>query len=437
MNDLENQSQPKHWLRNYLPMWIGQAFSILGSNLVQFALIWYLTEQTGSATVLATATLIGLIPGVFLGPFAGALVDRWNRKLTMILSDSLVALATLVLALLFATDLIQAWHIYTVMFVRSMAGIFQFPAMKASVSLMVPGEIYAKLSGVNQVLDGVITIGGPPLGALLLAALPMQGVLGVDLVTAVLAIGLLVLFVKVPQPARADAVDKVSVRQVLLDVRDGFRYAITWPGIIMLLIGATLINMAASPAFSLMPLLIQEQFGGAAAELGWMESAFGIGLLGGGLLLGVWGGFKRKTLTIFIAILGMGIGITALGLVPGGALIAAYVVMGFVGLMSPFANGPLGALLQTKVQPEMQGRIFSVMNSLMTATVPLGLMFAGPVAKHLGIRVLYLATGLICLLVGIGGLLIKAVYTLDDQAPGGKILATSIELDPKPAQTDS
>lgn len=430
MQNSENQSLPQHWLRNYLPMWIGQALSIFGSRLVQFALIWYLTEKTGSATVLATATLIGLIPGVILGPFAGALVDRWNRKLTMILSDALVALATLVLAFLFATNLVQPWHIYTILFIRSLAGIFQFPAMKASVSLMVPGDFFAKLSGINQVLEGVITISAPPLGALLLAALPIQGVMAVDLVTAILAIGLLVLLVKVPQPVRADAVDKVSARQVLLDVRDGFKYALTWPGLMMLLIGATLIDMAASPAFSLMPLLISKHFGGGALELGWMEAAFGVGLLAGGLLLGVWGGFKRKTLTIFIAVFAMGVGITSLSFVPDNALTVAIGLMGMTGLMHAFANGPLGALLQAKVQPEMQGRIFSVMNSLMNSTVPLGLIFAGPVAKHFGIQALYLATGVICLLIGVGGLAIKAVYTLDDQAPGGSLLPkfTSIAI---------
>lgn len=421
-----SQYLPQHWLRNYLPMWIGQALSIFGSHLVQFALIWYLTEKTGSATVLATATFVGLIPGVFLGPFAGALVDRWNRKLTMIVSDALVALATLVLVLLFAAGIAQPWHIFAVLFVRSLSGIFQFPAAKASVSLMVPGEVYTKLSGVNQTLDGVITIAGPPLGALLLAVLPMHGILAIDLVTAVLAISLLVFLVKVPQPVRTDDT-KISPRQVLLDVRDGFKYALTWPGLAMLLIGATLINMAASPAFSLMPLLVSKHFGGGALELGWMESAFGVGVVVGGLALGIWGGFKRKILTIFIAILGMGIGITVLSLVPGNALSVAIALMGLTGLMSPFSNGPLGALLQAKVQPEMQGRIFSVMSSLMTATVPIGLMLAGPVADDFGVQVLYLVSGLVCLLVGVGGLAIKAVYTLDDQAPGGNLF-------PKPAQ---
>jgi len=436
MQNSENELLPQHWLRNYLPMWIGQAISILGSRLVQFALIWYLTEKTGSPTVLASATLVGLIPGVILGPFAGALVDRWNRKLTMILSDGMVALATVVLAILFAANFIQPWHIYVLLFIRSLAGIFEFPAMKASVSLMVPGEFYAKLSGINQVLEGVITITAPPLGALLLAVLPMQGVLAIDLVTAGLAIGLLILLVKVPQPVRVDTVDRVTVRQVLLDVREGFKYALTWPGLLMLLLAATIIDTVASPAFSLMPLLISKYFGGGAMELGWMEAAFGVGILAGGLLLGIWGGFKRKTLTIFIAIFGMGIGITTLSLVPGSALNVAIALMGLTGVMHAFANGPLGALLQAKVQPEMQGRMFSVMNSLMNATVPIGLIFAGPVAKHFGIRNMYLATGLICLLIGVAGRAIKAVYTLDDQAPGGSLppkatLASSSTIQPE------
>ncbi|HQM65473.1 MAG TPA: MFS transporter, partial [Anaerolineaceae bacterium] len=287
----------RKWLRNYLPMWIGQAVSLLGSGLVQFALVWYLTDQTGSANVLAMATLVALLPQVFLGPFSGAVVDRLNRKTVMIVSDSLVALTTLALMASFMLGSIQVWHIYLAMFLRSLFGTFQMPAMSASTTLMVPPEQYSRLGGVNQALYGVINIVSPPLGAALLAAFEINAVLMVDIVTAALAIGLLALLVKVPQPKRLDANQAVTPKQVLLDVRFGLKYAFTWKGLFALLLMAALVNMVTSPAFTLLPLHVKLHFGRGVEDVAIMESAFGIGVVIGGVLLGVWGGFKRKMAT--------------------------------------------------------------------------------------------------------------------------------------------
>jgi len=159
--DIALQDEPplgKGWLRNYLPMGIGQIVSLVGSALVQFALVWYVTKQTGSATVLATATTAALVPNILLGPFVGALVDRWNRKLVMISADLVVALATVVLAMLFATGAIQIWHIVAILLTRSAAGVFQGPARIAATTLMVPKEHLSRLGGINQAVDGMITV---------------------------------------------------------------------------------------------------------------------------------------------------------------------------------------------------------------------------------------------------------------------------------------
>ena len=396
---------------------------MLGSGLVQFALVWYLTEKTGSAGVLATATFVALIPGVVIGPFAGALVDRWNRKRTMILSDLGVTLATLVLVALFALDAIQIWHIYAVLFIRALCGIFQGPALSASISLLVPREQFSRLSGINQALYGTINIVSPPLGALLMEVLPMQGVLAVDIVTAALAISLLLFFVTVPQPKRELAVEGNGPRQVWEDVKGGARYVATWPGMLTLLIGASLINMLSLPGFQLMPLLVTGHYGKGAQELAWLESAFGFGIIAGGLCLGVWGGFKRKITTTMVGLLGMGIGIFMLGLVPPEGYNYALALMALVGISNAFTNGTLGALIQAKIPPEMQGRVFTIMNSLTMGASPIGLILAAPIADRLGIQIWYVVAGVSCLLMGTAGLLIRSVATLDDQLPGGKIQA--------------
>jgi len=143
-------AEDPRWLRRFAPIWIGQVFSLFGSGLVHFSLIWWLTQTTGSAVVLATASLVGFLPQVVLGPFAGALVDRWNRRRVMMLSDSGIALATLGLVILFALGLAQPWHVYLILFLRSLGGAFHWPALQASTTLLVPERHLARVAGANQ-----------------------------------------------------------------------------------------------------------------------------------------------------------------------------------------------------------------------------------------------------------------------------------------------
>jgi MFS transporter, DHA3 family, macrolide efflux protein len=186
--DSTSQSIPENWAVRFFTIWTGQAFSLFGSALVQFALVWWLTRETGSATVLATATLVALLPQIVIGPFAGTLVDRWNRRVIMIVADTSIALATLLLFYLFASDQIQIWHIYAIMAIRSLGGAFHGPAMTASTSLMVPDKHLARVAGANQTLQGLLSIFAPPLGALLIELFSTQNVLLIDVGTALLAI---------------------------------------------------------------------------------------------------------------------------------------------------------------------------------------------------------------------------------------------------------
>ncbi len=419
----ESIKPPENWLRNYLPMGIGQILSLLGSALVQFALVWYLTKETGSPITLLTATLTGTLPSVVLGPFAGALVDRWNRKLTMIISDALVALATVVLVLLFATGLIQVWHIYAMLFVRSLAGIFQGPAITASISLMIPREHYTRFAGLQQSVDGIIQIVSPVLGAVLFNLLPIQGVLSVDIVTAAIAILLLIFAVKVPQPVRKDDVAHVKPKTILKDVRDGFKYVIGWRGILMLNIFGTMINMTIGPAFSLLPLYVQNHFQKGAGEYAALSSSFGIGIIVGGLILGVWGGFKKKIRTMALGLFGMGFGLATFGFLPPNAYFVSIGVIIFAAIMIVITNGPLNALVKEKIPPEMQGRVFTVMGSMITATVPIGLIIAAPIAEIIGIGAWFIIGGGFCFLMGLLALFYKPVATLDDQLPGGALVS--------------
>ncbi len=406
----------KPWKARFFTIWGGQALSIVGSQLVQFALIWYLTVRTGSATVLATASLVGMLPNVILGPFVGTLVDRWNRRWIMLLADSIVALATIVLAVLFALDTVTVWHIYVAMFIRSLAGAFHGNAMSASTSLMVPVENLTRIQGLNQILNGGLNIVSAPLGALLLDVLPIQGILAIDVITALSAI-LPLFFIQIPQPeriARGKVPGEVQAT-IWQDLKAGFCYMLGWPGLLIIGLMTVGINFTIIPAFSLLPLMVKDYFGGNAIQLSWIESAMGIGIIAGGALLGVWGGFERKILTSMIGLIGMGAGTLIIALAPASAMFLAIGGALLVGMMNPITMGPFFAVLQSTVEPDMQARIFSLLSSVGTGMVPVGLMIAGPVADRVGIQAWFLLGGSLCILMAVAGLFIPAVMKIEQK----------------------
>lgn len=422
----EEQFKNRNWRRPFITMWVGQALSLLGSQIVQFALVWYLTRETGSATVLTTATLVALLPQIFLGPIAGSIVDRGNRRRIMIIADSSVALTTILLAVLFASGIVEVWHIYVLMLVRSLGGAFHQPAFTASTTLMVPKEHLSRVQGFNQTLQGGLTIFSAPLGALLLEILPMQGVLAVDVFTALIAIGS-ILFIAIPQPERKQLAEGERPSTLWQDTRAGFSYVLTWPGLMVILVMATLLNLLLTPAFALLPLLVSKHFGGGAQELAILDVGFGIGVIAGGLLLGVWGGFKRRIVTAFVALICLGIGTGAVGLISADAFFLAVAAFVFAGISNPIVNGSIGATLQAVIDPGMQGRVFTLVGSLAMAMSPIGLLLAGPIADFLGLQSWFLLGGGLCIFMGLLAFMLPSVMKLEDgrPEPGKKAVANS------------
>lgn len=406
----------KHWLRTFVIIWVGQAFSMFGSMLVQFALVWWLTQKTGSATILATASLVAYLPQVFLGPFAGAIVDRTNRKAVMIIADSIVALTTLALVVITAFGILAPWHIYVAMFLRSLGQAFHWPAMQASTSLLVPEEHLSRIAGINQALAGAMNIIAPPTGALLIGVLQLQWVLSIDILTALLAV-LPLFFVHIPQPARILAsTGKTMVGSILEDIKEGFLYVFRWKGLFYVLLFAVFINFLINPAFTLLPLLVTKHFHGNAIQYGWIESATGIGIVIGGVGLGAWGGFKKKIHTSMLGIAGMGIGALITGFAPGNLYLMGVAGVFVLGLMNPITNGPFFALIQTKVDPGVQGRVMTMINSITSGLTPLALIIAGPLADRYGIQTWFVLGGILCIVIaGLMGM-IKVVYTLEEQS---------------------
>ena len=419
VNEMIMNTNTENWTVRFIPLWVGQALSLLGSQLVQFAIIWYLTQTTNSATTLAIASMMGLLPQVLLSPFIGTWVDRGNRRLILIAADSTVALATLALAVLFAAGLIQVWQIYLALFIRAVAGGFHQSAFGASVVLLVPKEHLARVQGFNQALYGGLNILSAPFGAYLLAVIPMQGILGIDVGTALMAV-LILLFIQIPQPESRAATPSTFWQ----DFRAGFRYVATWRGLVILLGLVMVINFFYSATEPLTPLLITNHFRGGASQLGWWLSSFAIGTILGGLVLGMWGGFKRKVVTAQLGLILMGISTAIVGIVPSDLFIVGLIANSAVGFLLPIINGSFGATLQTVIAPEMQGRVFAFILSAAMLVSPLALMIAGPFADAFGIQLWFLIAGLSCVMMGAFGLFSSDVMNMENKSKedGGHVI---------------
>ena len=396
--------------RDYMKIFGGQAFSLVGSALVQFSLVWWLTYTTGSAIMLSLATIMVILPQILVSPFAGAFVDRWNRRKVMITSDALSALAVVVLSSLWSIGIVNFIYVFAVMGIRSTLGSFQWPALQASASLMVPEEHLSRMNGLYQALQGLAKIAAPAMGALLLAFLPMQIIILVDVVTAAFAI-MPLLAIHVPQPL---STNENGASGVIQDIVDGFSYMKNWRAGRFITIALMLANFVLIPSFALTPLLVLLHFSGGAFELAWIESMMGIGMVLGGITLSVWGGFKRRMITGITAILIASASIVLVGFAPSNLIQMAIVGIFLAGMMIPLASGSIMAVVQSIVPPNIQGRVFTVLISIGPVMTPIGLAVAGAIGETFGIQVWYLLGGILLALFGIIGGTNRSIMNLGE-----------------------
>lgn len=406
-----NNHAPKEFSDRFWLLWGSQAVSLAGTFAVQFAIIWWLTSTTGSATVLATATLIGLLPQVLLGPFFGALVDRWNRKKIMLIADSAIALVSAWLAWMFYIEAATTTHVFIALGARAIGGAIHAPAMLASTSLMVPEEHYVRVQGLNQALTNGSPLLAAPLGALLISWLPMSSILMLDVLTALIAV-IPLIFVLVPQPEADEAEDEGT--SVIADVVEGIRYLRKHKEQSYLIIGATFVNICVVPAFALLPLLVLQEFDGGAFYLSGLQLLFGVGGVIGGSILASWGGFKKRVYTVLLGFASMGTATLLMGVSPGTSSWLPAIAMFLVGAAAALINGAIMAMLQSQVAADYQGRLFTLLGSIAGAATPVALLLAAPVAELLGIRFWYIAGGVGCILIATIAAAIPAITGMED-----------------------
>lgn len=399
-----------HWKKRFYLLWSGQAVSLLTSAMVQYAILWHLTASTGSAAVLSLAAMMGFLPMALFSPFIGSLVDRFSRKRMMIFSDLGIALLAVLLAVLSLKGELPLGLVYGVLFLRSLGTAFHQPCLQAITPLIVPEDQLSRCAGMSQAFQSVSMILSPGLAAFAYGFMPLPLVIALDAVGA--AVGILtVAFQSIPATPHDEIVEK---QHVLKDALQGLKYLHKQKGLFALVMIASLFSLAYVPAASLYPLMVLGYFGGTTYHAGLVEMAFSAGMLAGGLLLGLWGGPKRRIHIMAASAAVIGACLSGMGLLPPDGILFFGLFTLLSGLAAPFFSALFMALIQEKIRPDYLGRVLGVSSSLMSLACPLGLILAGGAAERIGAGPWFLFSGILCVVCAALCMLFPSVRRVDE-----------------------
>ncbi len=402
------------WLRTFLIIFSGQAFSLLGSSAVNFALIWWLTAKTGSPSILAYAAVAGLLPQAVVGPFAGPFVDRWDRRATMIMADLLIAATSVVLIALFVAGVPSITSIIVMLAARSVGAAFHTPASQAAVPMYVPQDQLMRVAGWNFFLGSGVAMAGPVLGAFLMGVAPMTAVVGLDIAGALIAVASLLL-VTIPHPERPPG--ELEVRGVMAELAEGWRELLRHRGLFWLTIMITVVTLLYMPLNALFPLMTFAHFGGDVFDAGIIELAFGAGMLAGSLALGL---LAKRLSAVGMGAAGImlvGLMLTGSGLLPSSGFWVFAALCVVMGVSVPLFAAPITALFQSLVEPSKLGRVMSLYTTMAMAVAPPGLLLAGPLAERTGVALWFVLSGALIFLAGVVVRVLPGLRDLDRAVP--------------------
>jgi DHA3 family macrolide efflux protein-like MFS transporter len=374
MEQAGGESVGPRGMRTFLLLWAGQIISLVGTELTGFSLGVWIYRETGSVTQFSLIILATVTPSVLLSPFAGALIDRADRRLVMILSNVGSALGTLAIALLFFTGALRVWHVWVLMSLISASSAFLLPAYSASVALLVPKRHLGRASGMVQFGQAAAEIVSPLLAGFLVLTIGVHGVLLIDFATYGAAVATL-LFARVPRPAPVEGAERAPL---LRDVLYGWRYLRERPGLLALMLLFTLTNFTLGVGNALTaPLILSFA---DASVYGRVMAAAGTGIFLGSLLMAVWGGPRRRIGGVYAYGFVLGAGLALEGLRPDALLVACALFA--TSLAAPVANGCVVPILQSKTPPHVQGRVFATVRFMAGWSVPLAYLLAGSLADR-------------------------------------------------------
>jgi DHA3 family macrolide efflux protein-like MFS transporter len=423
-------------MASFALIWLGQFISLVGSGLTYFALPVLTYQRTGSATQVSLIYAFAALPSVFVSPFAGALVDRWPRRRVMILSDSVAALSTLVFAWALVTGQFEVWQIYVLAAVNSACSAFQGPAYNAAIPSLVPKEHLGRVNGMVQTAQAVRHVVAPTLAGVLLVTIRIEGIILIDLATFLFAVSTLLL-VRIP-PVKATT-ESAAGQGLLGQVSYGWVYLKSRPGLLAIVTLYTASNFTLGFVVALFtPLVLSSHL--SPAVMGYVLTVGGVGMLAGSLAMSVWGGPKRRIYGLIIARLLAG-GFIALGGVRQSAVLFGVAAFGFFFTL-PFDSSSVRAIIQAKVSPDVQGRIFALIAMIADIVLLITYPAAGPLADYVfepllsvkgvlassvgrligigpgrGIGLIFVLSGLILAASAIGGYLYPRLRWVEDELP--------------------
>lgn len=392
------------WKKNALVFIGSQSISLFGSALVQFAITWHITLTTQSGVYMTISIACSLLPLLFVSPFAGVWADRYDRKKLIMLSDGAIAASTLALALVYLSGYQPLWLLYVVAVIRSIGGAVQTPAVGALIPSMVPEDQLTRINGLNSSVQSMLQLVAPALaGAILTIIGSIEIVLFIDVVTAALAIVIMLRFLNIPKQEK-----KASQETGYLEeIREGLRYIGRYGYLKHLLLYVFLICFMIAPVAFLTPLQVVRTYGTETWKMTAAEMAYTGGMMAGGLLISVWAGLKNRIHTMGFSIALMGLCTITLGLGFPLWLYLAFMVV--IGITMPLVNTPAIVMLQERVDTQYMGRVFSVISMVNGAVMPLGMMLFGPLSDSVPIELLLMLTGVLTIAIAIAALTDKTL----------------------------
>lgn len=408
---IDMTTETKFWKKKYFTMLAGQSISLITSGILQMSIIFYLTAKTNSAMVLSIATLMGFLPQAVIGPFAGTFVDRHSRKGVMIGADLMIAATGGFLAVVSVFMELPIWLIMLVLFVRSIGNAFHSPASSAVTPLMVPQDQLTKCAGYNQTMQAAVSLISPAAAAFLYSVWSLSTIILLDIIGAVLACSV-VAVLSIPNPPICTG---ESQNSFFRDMKEGYFELKKNKGLFALLWIGTAYMFFFMPISAFYPLMSMGYFRGTPTHASIAEIAFAGGMLAGGILLSVWGGFKNRIFSIGLSVLVMGVSIAISGLLPTNAFFIFVICCTVMGLTSPF-YGVQNALFQEQLPPEYLGRVFSLLGSVMSFAMPLGLLCSGIFAELIGVEKWFLLCGIGIIAVAVLVFVLPVLRNVDCQS---------------------
>lgn len=381
-----------HWRRDVSIFLIGQTVTLFGSMLVQYAVMWHLTLETKSGSVMALAAIFGFLPQAVISIFGGVWADRMNRKYLIMGADAAIAASTLALALLMLGGMSDLWLIYLTLVIRSVGAGIQMPAVSALIPQITPTDRLMRVNGIYGSVQSAMALLAPAAAGAIYATSSIVAIFFIDVVTAIIGIGL-ISTLAIPAIRRAADLET----RYFDDLVDGVRYVAHHPFVrwLLVLFGVVFV-LTVAPSY-LTPLMVVRSFGEEVWMLTVTEIAFSVGMVLGGVVIAVWGGLKNRVVMIVGASVIFGILTIAIGLSTN-----LWVFFGFmflVGLGVPFFSTPSMTLLQETVEPERQGRVFGFVSIVMAVAMPFGMLVFGPLADQLTVESLLIVAGTLMFLV--------------------------------------